>query len=78
MNILEMLEKEIKDFLEKNNMKQSDVYNKLGISKQNFYKAIRTRNLDNPTLKKILDFLWIEIFISLKETHDWLIKKPKI
>lgn len=51
-----MLEKEIKDFLKKQNLKQSDVYNKLDISKQNFYKAIRTKNFDNPSLQKFLIF----------------------
>lgn len=65
-----MLEKEIKDFLIKKNLKQSDIYNKLEISKQNFYKAIRTKNFDNPTLQKILDFLWLEIIISLKEKDE--------
>ena len=52
-----MLEKDIKDFLQKNNLKQADIYTKLDISKQNFYKAIRTKNFENPTLQKILDFL---------------------
>jgi len=52
-----MLEKEIKDFLKKNNLKQSDIYKELDISKQNFYKAIRTKNFENPSLQKILDFL---------------------
>jgi len=65
-----MLEKQIKDFLKKQNLKQSDVYNKLEISKQNFYKAIRTKNFDNPTLQKILDFLWLEILILLKEKNE--------
>lgn len=74
-----MLEKEIKDFLEKNNLKQSDIYNKLGISKQNFYKAIRTKNFENPSLQKILTFLWLEIIISLQKKNEnsqknWLSK----
>lgn len=73
-----MLEREIKDFLGENNLKQSDVYNELGISKQNFYKAIRTKNFDNPSLQKILNFLWLEIIISLKKKDGWLIKKTKI
>ena len=64
-----MLEKEIKDFLKKQNLKQSDVYNELEISKQNFYKAIRTKKFDNPTLQKILNFLWLEILILLKEKN---------
>jgi len=65
-----MLEKQIKEFLKKQNLKQSDIYNKLDVSKQNFYKAIRTKNFDNPTLKKILDFLWLEILILLKEKNE--------
>lgn len=65
-----MLEKEIKDFLKKQNLKQSDVYNKLEISKQNFYKAIRTKNFENPSLQKIINFLWLEIIISLKEKNE--------
>jgi predicted XRE-type DNA-binding protein len=52
-----MLEEEIKDFLKKQNLKQSDVYNELKISKQNFFKAIKTNKVNNPTLLKILDFL---------------------
>lgn len=65
-----MLEKEIKDFLKQKGFKQADIYNKLEISKQNFYKTIRTKNFDNPTLQKILDFLWLEIIISLKEKDE--------
>lgn len=65
-----MLEKQIKDFLKKQNLKQSDVYNKLEISKQNFYKTIRSKNFDNPTLKKILNFLWLEILILLQEKDE--------
>ena len=65
-----MLEKQIKDFLIKQNLKQSFIYNKLDISRQNFYKAIRTKNFDNPTLQKILDFLWLEIIILLQEKKN--------
>ncbi len=65
-----MLEKQIKEFLIKQNLKQSYVYNELDISRQNFYKAIRTKNFDNPTLQKILDFLWLEIIILLQEKDE--------
>ncbi len=65
-----MLEKQIKDFLKNNNLKQSYVYVTLDISKQNFYKAIRTKNFDNPSLQKILDFLWLEIIILLQEKDE--------
>jgi len=64
-----MLEKEIKDFLKKWNLKQSDIYNELKISKQNFHKALKTSKINNPTLLKILDFLWLEILILLKEKN---------
>ena len=46
-----------------NNLKQADVYTKLDISKQNFYKAIRTKNFENPSLQKILNFLSIKVGI---------------
>lgn len=65
-----MLEKEFKKVLNEKWLKQADVYSQLDISKQNFYKAIRTRNFENPTLQKILDFLWLEIVIFLKETNE--------
>jgi hypothetical protein len=73
-----MLEKEIKDFLQKANLKQSEVYIELWISKQNFYRAIRTKNFENPSLIKILNFLWLEIIISLKEKNGSAIKKSKV
>ena len=65
-----MLEKEIKDFLKKQNLKQSDVYNELKISKQNFYKALKSNKVNNPTLQKILNFLWLEILILLQEKDE--------
>lgn len=65
-----MLEKEIKKFLKEKWLKQVELCRKLDVSAQNFSKAIRTKNFENPTLKKILDFLWLEIFISLKQKDD--------
>lgn len=65
-----MLEKEIKELLKQKWLKQVDVYDQLDISKQNFYKAIRTKNFENPTLKKILDFLWLEVVIFLKSKDE--------
>lgn len=65
-----MLEKEIKQVLKQKGLKQSDVYTKLNVTKQNFYKAIRTKNFDNPTLNKILEFLWLEVIISLKSKDE--------
>lgn len=65
-----MLEKEIKEVLKQKGLKQADIYSQLEISKQNFYKAIRTKNFENPTLQKILDFLWLEIVIFLKSKNE--------
>lgn len=65
-----MLEKEIKEVLKQKWLKQTDVYSQLDISKQNFYKAIRTKNFENPTLQKILNFLWLEIVIFLKSKNE--------
>jgi len=60
-----MFETKIKEFMQKNKIKAVDVYRKLDINRQNFYKAIKTKNLNNPTLQKILDFLDLEILFSL-------------
>lgn len=61
-----MLEKEIKIELAKRELKTSDVYKKLGIGRAHFYQAIRSANLNNKTLAKILDFLDLNIIISLE------------
>jgi predicted transcriptional regulator len=65
-----LLEKEIKVVLAQRELKTSDVYKALGIDKVVFYQAIRTSNLNNKTLKKILDYLGLEISISLKEKEN--------
>lgn len=65
-----MLEKEIKVVLAKRGLKTSDVYKAIGIDKVVFYQAIRTSNLNNKTLHKILDYLGLEISISLKEREN--------
>lgn len=61
-----MLEKEIKVVLAQRGLKTSDVYKALGIDKVVFYQAIRTSNLNNKTLHKILNYLGLEVSISLK------------
>jgi len=61
-----LLEKEIKIVLAQRGLKTSDVYKALGIDKVVFYQAIRTSNLNNKTLHKILDYLGLEVSISLK------------
>lgn len=61
-----MLEKDIKIELIKKDLKPSDVYKALGIQRAHFYQAIRSSNLTNKTLLKILDYLELEISVTLK------------
>ncbi|MCT7486480.1 hypothetical protein [Aliarcobacter cryaerophilus] len=61
-----MLEKDIKIELIKRGLKPSDVYKSLNLERAHFYQAIRSTNLTNKTLLKILDYLDLEISISLK------------
>jgi DNA-binding phage protein len=61
-----MLEKDIKIELIKKDLKPSDVYKSLGIERAHFYQAIRSSNLTNKTLLKILDYLELEISVTLK------------
>lgn len=61
-----MLEKDIKIELIKKHLKPSEVYKTLGIQRAHFYQAIRSNNLSNKTLLKILDYLELEISVSLK------------
>jgi len=61
-----MLEKDIKIELIKRDLKPSDVYKALGIQRAHFYQAIKSSNLNNKTLKLILDYLKLEISIKLK------------
>jgi len=66
-----VLEKDIKIELIKRGLKPSDVYKALGIGRAHFYQAIRSSNLKNKTLLKILDFLELEISVSLvKKSKD--------
>ncbi|MGM0520419.1 MAG: helix-turn-helix domain-containing protein [Campylobacterota bacterium] len=61
-----MLEKDIKIELIKRDLKPSDVYKALGIERAHFYQAIRSTNLTNKTLLKILNYLELEISVSLQ------------
>jgi len=61
-----VLEKDIKIELIKKNLKPSDVYKALGIQRAHFYQAIRSTNVTNKTLLKILDYLELEISVTLK------------
>lgn len=60
-----MLEKEIKKIMEKKNIKAIDIYKPLKINRVNFYKAIKSANLKNKSLIKILNFLNLDISLKL-------------
>lgn len=62
-----MIYEQILQVMAEKNLKPRDVYTPLGINRVNFYKAVKTKNLGNPTLKKILDFLEVEIIFSLQK-----------
>ena len=64
------IERDIKIYLIKNDLQPSDVYKTLGIGRATFYQAIRSNNLNNKTLNKILDYLNLEIELVLKERKN--------
>lgn len=65
-----MLEDQIREVMHTQNLKAVDVYKPLGINRVNFYKAIKSSNLDNKTLIKIIDFLKCEVSIKLRGVND--------
>lgn len=62
-----MIEKQIKIELIKKDLKPSTVYKELGLQRAHFYQAIRSSNLSNKTLLKILKYLNLEIHVCLKQ-----------
>lgn len=64
-----MLEEEIKKIMQQKNITAVDIYKPLKINRINFYKALKTSNLKNKTLEKILHFLGLKIIISLKNEN---------
>ncbi len=50
-------------------IKMTELCEATGINRQNAYKAMKGSNLENPTLVKMLDYLGLEISISLSEKH---------
>ena len=62
-----MLELQIKEILKQRGLKPVDVYKALDIDKVVFYQSIRTNNLNNKTLHKILRYLGLEIEVKLHE-----------
>ncbi len=64
-----MFQEIILEHLQKKGIKVTELCQATGINRQNAYKAIKGSNLDNPTLRKILDYLGLEISISLQQKH---------
>jgi predicted transcriptional regulator len=65
-----VIERQLKEILKKRNLKPVDVYKALEIDKVVFYQSIRTSNLNNKTLHKILRYLGLEIEVLLHEKRD--------
>lgn len=64
-----MVETLIRTIMKKQRLTPADIYRPLRINRVNFYKAIRTSNLSNKSLRKILDFLGYDIVVSLKKNE---------
>jgi predicted transcriptional regulator len=62
-----LIEKQLKEILNKKGLKPVDVYTALEINKVVFYQTIRSSNLNNKTLHKILKYLDLEIEVLLHE-----------
>jgi len=62
-----VIEKQLKEILKKRNLKPVDVYKALEIDKVVFYQSIRTSNLNNKTLHKILRYLELEFEVLVHE-----------
>lgn len=65
-----MLELQIKEILKQRGLKPVDVYKALDIDKVVFYQSIRTSNLNNKTLHKILRYLGLEMEVILHEKRS--------
>lgn len=59
----------ILEHLRKQDIKMTELCEATGINRQNAYKAMKGSNLENPTLMKMLDYLSLELSISLKQKH---------
>jgi len=64
-----MLEDEIKKIMLEKNITAIDIYEPLKINRVNFYKAIKTSNLQNKSLKKIVNFLGLSLSVNLYKKH---------
>jgi len=69
-DIMNMLEEKIKKIMAQKKIKPVDIYRPLKINRVNFYKALKTSNLKNKSLRKIVNFLGFELSASLKNKND--------
>lgn len=65
-----MLEDQIKKIIAQKKINPVDVYRPLKINRVNFYKAIKTSNFKNKSLRKIVNFLGFELSAGLKKKND--------
>jgi len=65
-----MLEKQIRKIIAQKKIKPVDIYRPLKINRVNFYKALKTSNLKNKSLRKIVNFLGFELSASLNKKND--------
>ena len=65
-----MLEDEIKRIITKKKIKPVDIYRPLKINRVNFYKALKTSNFKNKSLRKIVNFLGFELSAGLNKKND--------
>lgn len=62
-----MFEEKIKKIMSAKKLTPVDVYAPLRINRVNFYKALKTSNINNKSFQKILRFLDVEVTVGL--TH---------
>ena len=62
-----MIEKQLKEILKSRNLKPVNIYGALGIDKVVYYQTLKTKNLNNKTLHKILRFLNLDIKVIIME-----------
>ena len=65
-----MLEKQIRKIIAQKKIKPVDIYRPLKINRVNFYKALKTSNLKNKSLRKIVNFLGFELSAILNKKND--------
>ena len=64
-----MFQELILEHLHSRDIKMTELCDATGVNRQNAYKAMKGSNLENPTLVKMLDYLGLEITISLSKKH---------